>query len=58
MAEYFEQVRKVKDVRKTNINVVGDYRMSALGKLNESSLSIGEVQEDENEIKQIRSRLG
>ena len=33
-AEYFEQVLNVADVRKANINVVGNWRMPVLGDLN------------------------
>ena len=34
-AQYFEQVLNVADVREANINVVGNWRMTVLGDLNE-----------------------
>ena len=37
-AEYFEQVLNVADVRKENINVVGNWRMPVLGDLNERAI--------------------
>ena len=47
MAEYFEQVRNVADVREANINVVGNWRVPVLGDLNERAISLTEVREDE-----------
>ena len=40
-AEYFEQALNVADVRDTNINVVDNGRMTALGDLNEKSNIVG-----------------
>ena len=51
MAEYFEQVLNVADVRETNINVVGNWRMLVLGDLNERAILLEEVGEAVNEIK-------
>ena len=34
-AEYFEQVLNVADVREANINIVGNWRITVLGDLNE-----------------------
>ena len=34
LAEYFEEVLNVADVREANINVVGNWRMPMLGDLN------------------------
>ena len=31
-AEYFEQVLNVEDVRETNINIIGDWRLPVLGR--------------------------
>ena len=45
VAEYFEQVLNVEDVRDSNINVIGDRRLSVLGKLGELARSIEEVME-------------
>ena len=42
-AEYFEQVLNVENVRKVNINVVGDRRMPVLGELNDRAILIEEV---------------
>ena len=39
-AENFEQVLNVADVRETNINVVGNWRMPVLGDLNEKAISL------------------
>ena len=52
-AEYFEQVLNVADVReaKFNINLVGNWRMSVLGDLNERAISLEEVGEAVNEMK-------
>ena len=50
-AEYFEQVVNVADVMEANINVVGNWRMPALGDLNESSISLEKVGEAVNEMK-------
>ena len=49
--EYFEQVLNVADVREANINVVGNWRMPALGDLNERAISLEEVGEAANEMK-------
>ena len=46
--EYFEQVLNVADVRETNINVVGNWRMPVLGDLNERAISLVEVREAVN----------
>ena len=43
LAEYFEQVLNVADVREANINVVGNWRMPMLGDLNERTISMEEV---------------
>ena len=51
MAEYFEQVLNVADVREANINVVGNFRMLVLGDLNERAILLEEVGEAVNEIK-------
>ena len=48
---YFEQVLNFADVREANINVVGNWRMPALGDLNERAISLEEVGEAVNEIK-------
>ena len=40
-AEYFEQVLNVAGVREANINVVGNWRMSVLGDLNERGINGG-----------------
>ena len=45
-AEYFQQVLNVEDVRESNVNVVGDWRMSLLGELYESAISIEEVRDE------------
>ena len=50
-AEYFEQVLNVADVRETNVNVVGNWRMPVLGDLNERAISLEEVGEAVNEMK-------
>ena len=50
-AEYFEQVLNVADVREANINVVGNWRMSVLGDLNERAILLEEVREAVNEMK-------
>ena len=39
------------DVRKANINVVGNWRMPVLGDLNERAISLEEVREAVNEMK-------
>ena len=49
-AEYFEQVLNVSDVRKANINVIGNWRMPVLGDLNERAISLEEVGEAVNEM--------
>ena len=51
MAEYFQQVLNVVDVREANINVVGNWRMLVLGDLNEKAISLNEVGEAVNEMK-------
>ena len=50
-AEYFEQVLNVADVRESNIDVVGNWRMPVLGDLNEREISLEEVGEAVNEMK-------
>ena len=50
-AEYFEQVLNVADVRKANINVVGNWHMTVLGDLNERAILLEEVGEAVNEMK-------
>ena len=50
-AEYFEQVQHVADVRKANINEIGNWRMPVLGDLNERVISLEEVREAVNEMK-------
>ena len=40
LAEYFEQVLNVEDMREVNINVVGNWRMPMLGDLNERAISL------------------
>ena len=54
-AEYFEQVLNVADVREANINVVGNWRMTVLGDLNERAISLEEVGEAVNEIQSGKS---
>ena len=49
--QYFEQVLNVADVRKANINVVGNWRMPVLGDLNGRAISLVEVREAVNEMK-------
>ena len=39
LAEYFEQVMNVEDVREANINASGNWRMPVLGELNERAQS-------------------
>ena len=51
MAEYFEQVLNVAEVREANINVVGNWRMPVVGDLNERAISLEEVEEAVNEMK-------
>ena len=51
LAEYFEEVLNVADVREANINVVGNWRMPVLGDLNERAISLKEVWEAVNEMK-------
>ena len=51
MAEYFEQVLNVTDVREANINVVGNWRMPVLGDLNERAISLEEVRQAVSEMK-------
>ena len=51
LTEYFEQVLNVADVRKANINVVGNWRMPVLGDLNEKAISLEEVGKAVNEMK-------
>ena len=53
MAEYFEQVLNVADVRDANINVVVNWWMPVMGDLNERAIYIAivEVREAVNEIK-------
>ena len=48
LAEYFEQVLNVADVREVNINVVRNCRMPVLGDLNEKAISLEEVGEAVN----------
>ena len=50
LAEYFKQVLNVSDVRKANINLVGNWWMSVLGDLNERVTSLEEVREALNEM--------
>ena len=50
-AEYFEQVLNVADVRDSNINVHGNFRMPVLGDLIERAISLEEVGEAVNEMK-------
>ena len=38
LAEYFEQVLNVAEVREANFNVVGNWRMPVLGDLNERAI--------------------
>ena len=50
--EYFEQVLHVEDVRKANINVVGDGLMPVLAELNDGrAILMEEVREGVNEMK-------
>ena len=51
MAEYFEQILNVGDVREVNSNVVGTWWMPVLGDLNEIAISLEEVREAVNEMK-------
>ena len=51
LAESFEQVLNVADVRDANISVVCNYRMPVLGDLNERAISLEEVLEAMNEMK-------
>ena len=51
LAEYFEQVLNVADVREANINVVGNWLMPVLGDLNERAISLEEVGEAVNEMR-------
>ena len=51
LAEYFEQVLNVADVREANINVVGNWRTPMLGDLNGRAISLVEVKEAVNEMK-------
>ena len=51
LAEYFEQVLNLADVREANINVVGNWRMPVLGDLNERAISLEEVGEAVNEMR-------
>ena len=48
LAEYFEQVLNVADVREANINVVGNWQ---LGYLNQRAVTLEEVGEAVNEMK-------
>ena len=41
--EYFEQVLNVADVRETNFNVVGNWRMTVLRDLNERAILLNEI---------------
>ena len=50
-AQYFEQVLNVADIRKANINVVGNWRVPVLGDFNERTISLEEGEEAVNEIK-------
>ena len=50
-AEYFERVLNVADIRESNINVVGNWRMPVFGDLNERATSLEEVGEAVNEMK-------
>ena len=54
-AEYFEQVMNVADVRESNINVVGNWRMPVMGDLNERAISLVEVREEVNEMKSSKA---
>ena len=40
LADYFEQVLNVADVREANISVVGNWQMPVLGDVNESGISL------------------
>ena len=51
MAEDFEQVLNVADVREANINVVGNWQTPMLGDLNGRAISLVEVREAVNEMK-------
>ena len=51
LAEYFEQVLNVEDVREVNINAVRDRWMSVLRELNERAILIEEVREAVKEMK-------
>ena len=51
LAEYFEQVLNVADVRRANINVVGNWQMPELVDLNERTMPWKEVGEVVNEMK-------
>ena len=51
LAQYFEQVLNVADVREANINVVGNWLMPVLGDLNERAISLEVVGEAVNEMK-------
>ena len=51
LAEYFEQVLNVADVREANINVVGNWRTPVLGNLNERAISLEDIWEAMNEMK-------
>ena len=50
-AGYFEQVLNVTDVKESNINVVGNWRMVVLGDLNERAIYFEEVGEAVYEMK-------
>ena len=45
LAEHFEQVLNVADVREANINVVGNWRMPVLRDFNEKAISLEKVGE-------------
>ena len=51
LAEYFEQVLNVADVREATINVVGNWRTPVSGDLHERAISLLEVREAVNEMK-------
>ena len=55
LAECFEQVLNVADVREANINVVGNWRIPVLGDLNERGISSEEVGEAMNDMKSVKA---
>ena len=56
-AAYFEQILNVAGVREANINVVGNWRMTVLGDLNERAISLEEVGEAVNEMKSCKASV-